>query len=162
MSTPSLITAIRRLTTQSHMSYSSCSCFVYLEGHTNLCIVLEQFKFGSLNTILSYWPLDVQHGTSRQRTLWGSEKRNAALHKDGRGYKKFSNSLEQSHSTVARVIQRFSETGFTRNRPRKGRSKKSSPCAVHQVQKLASKNRRLSAASIALEVAEVHRSACQC
>ncbi len=60
-----------------------------------------------------------------------------ALHKDGLGYKKFGN------------------TGFTRNRPRKGRSKKLSPCAVHQVQKLASKNRRMSAASIALEVAEV-------
>ncbi len=162
MSTPSVITAIRCLTTQSHMSYASCSCFVCLEGHTNLCIVLEQFKFGSLSTILSYWPLDVQHATSRQRSLWGSEKRNAALHKDGWDYKKFSNSLEQSYSTVARVIQRFSETGFTRNRPRKGRSKKSSPCAVHQVQKLASKNRRLSAFSIALEVAEVHRSACQC
>ncbi len=54
----------------------------------------------------------------------------------------------------------FSKTGFTWNRPRKGRSKKLSPCAVHQVQKLASKkqaskNKRMSAASIALEVAEV-------
>ncbi len=78
-----------------------------------------------------------------------------ALHKDGRGYKKFSNSLELSYSTVARVIQRFSKTGFTRNRPHKGRSKKLSPCAVRHVQKLASKNRRMSAASIALEVAEV-------
>ncbi len=78
-----------------------------------------------------------------------------ALHKDGRGYKKFGNSLELSYSTVARVIQMFSKTGFTRNRPRKGRSKKLSPCAVHQVQKLASKNRCMSAASIALEVAEV-------
>ncbi len=45
-----------------------------------------------------------------------------ALHKDGLGYKKFGN------STVARVIQRFSKTGFTRNRPRKSRSKKLSPC----------------------------------
>ncbi len=78
-----------------------------------------------------------------------------ALHKDGLGYKKFGNSLELSYSTVARVIQRFSKTGFTRNRPRKGRSKKLSPCAVRQVQKLASKNRHMSAASIALEVAEV-------
>ncbi len=70
-----------------------------------------------------------------------------ALHKDGQGYKKFSNNLELSYSTVA--------MGFTRNRPRKGRSKKLSPCAVSQVQKLASKNRYMSAAtSIALEVAE--------
>ncbi len=78
-----------------------------------------------------------------------------ALHKDGLGYKKFGNSLELSYSKVARVIQRFSKMGFTRNRPRKGRSKKFSHCAVCQVQKLASKNRRMSAASIALEVAEV-------
>ncbi len=59
-----------------------------------------------------------------------------ALHKDGLGYKKFGNTLKPSYSTVARVIQRFSKTGF---RPRKGRSKKLSPCAVRQVQKLASK-----------------------
>ncbi len=85
-----------------------------------------------------------------------------ALHKDGRGYKKFGNSLELSYSTVATVIQRFSKTGFTRNRSCKGRSKKLSPCAVRQVQKLASKNRRMSAASIASEVAEMEGSACQC
>ncbi len=81
--------------------------------------------------------------------------RNVALHKDGLGYKKFGNSLELSYSTVVRVIQRFSKMGLTRNRPRKGRSKKLSPCAVRQMQKLASKNRRMSASSIALEVAEV-------
>ncbi len=34
-----------------------------------------------------------------------------ALHKDGLDYKKFSNSLERSYSTVARVIQRLSKTG---------------------------------------------------
>ncbi len=78
-----------------------------------------------------------------------------ALHKDGLGYKKFGNSLELSYSTVARVIQRFSKTGFSRNRPCKGRSKKLSPCAVRQVQTLALKNRRMSAVSIALEVVEV-------
>ncbi len=81
--------------------------------------------------------------------------RTVALHKDGLGYKKISINLKLSYSTVARVIQRFSKTGFTRNRPRKGRSKKLSLRAVCQVQKLASKNRRMSAASIALEVAEV-------
>ncbi len=117
-------------------------------------LILEQLKFGALSTILSYWPLDVQHGTSWQRTLWDLRIRIVALHKDGRVYKKFGNSLELSYSTVARVIQRFSKTGFTRNRPGKGQSKKLSPRAVRQVQKLASKNRRMSAASIALEVAE--------
>ncbi len=64
----------------------------------------------------------------------------AALRKDGLGYKKFGNSLEPSYSTVTMVIQRFYKTGFTRNRPCKGRSKKLTPCAVRQVQKLASKN----------------------
>ncbi len=63
--------------------------------------------------------------------------RNVALHKDGLGYKKFGNSLELSYSTVARVIQRFSKMGLTRNRPRKGRSKMLSPCAVRHMQKLA-------------------------
>ncbi len=43
-----------------------------------------------------------------------------ALHKDGLGYKKFGNNLELSYTTVARVIQRFSKTGFTQNSPRKG------------------------------------------
>ncbi len=88
--------------------------------------------------------------------------RTIAPHKYGLGSKKFGNRLELSYSTVARVIQRFSKTGFTRNRPCKGRSKMLSPCAVHQMQKLASKNRRMSAASIALEVAEVEGSAGQC
>ncbi len=74
-----------------------------------------------------------------------------ALHKGGLGYKKFGNSLELNYSTVARVIQRFSKTGFTRKMPRKSRSKKLSPCVVRQMQKLASKNRRMSAASIALD-----------
>ncbi len=43
--------------------------------------------------------------------------RMVALHKDGLGYKKFGNNLELSYITVARVIKRFSKTGFTRNRP---------------------------------------------
>ncbi len=78
-----------------------------------------------------------------------------ALHIDGWGYKRISNNLKLSYSTVASVIQRFSKTGSTRNRPLKGRSKKLSPRAVCRVQKLASKKQCMSAASIALEVAEV-------
>ncbi len=76
-----------------------------------------------------------------------------ALHKNGRGYKKFGNTLKLSYSTVASGTQRFSKVFW--NRPHRGRSKKLGPRAVHQVQKLASKNRRMSAASIAFEVAEV-------
>ncbi len=56
---------------------------------------------------------------------------------------------------MAMVIQRFSKLGFSWNRPRNGRSKKLSPSAGRQVQTRTSKNRRMSAASIALEVAEV-------
>ncbi len=85
-----------------------------------------------------------------------------ALHKDGRGYKKFSNSLELSYSTVARVIQRFSKTGFTRNRPHKGRSKKLSPCAVRQVQKLASKKQMHECCQHYFRGCRSGRSACQC
>ncbi len=56
------------------MSYSSCSCFCLLDRTIKFVyLVLEQFKFGSLSTILSYWPLDVQHGTSWQRTFWGKK-----------------------------------------------------------------------------------------
>ncbi len=33
-------------------------------------------KFGVIALTLSYWSLEVQHGTSWQRTLWGSEKNN--------------------------------------------------------------------------------------
>ncbi len=52
------------------MSYSSFSCFVCLTGpYKFVYLVLEQLKFGSLSTILSYWPLDVQHSTSWQRSL---------------------------------------------------------------------------------------------
>ncbi len=131
------------------MSYSSCSCFVCSTGpYKFVYLVLENKKFGSLSTILSYWPLDVQHGKELSEDL---RIRIVALHRDGRGYKKISYNLKLSYSTVARVIQRFSKTGFTWNRPRKCRSKKLGPCAVRQVQKLASKNRRMSAASIALE-----------
>ncbi len=115
-------------------------------------LVLEQLKFGALSTKrttgCSTWHLMAKNSEDLRIRI-------VALHKDGLGYNKFGNSLELSYSTVARVIQRFSKTGFTRNRPHKGRSKKLSPCAVRQVQKLASKNRHMSAASITLEVAEV-------
>ncbi len=153
--------------TEYMLSDNSCSSFNHSKPHVLFIIVcltgpykcvhlvLEQFKFGSLSTILSYWPLDVQHAPHGKDLSEDLIIRVVALHKDGVGYKKFGDSLELSYSTVAKVIKRFSKTGFTRNRPRKGRSKKLSPCAVSQVQKLASKNRGMSAACIALKVAEV-------
>ncbi len=111
-----------------------------LGPYTFVYLVFEQLKFGSLSTILSYWPLDVQHGISWQRTLRDLRIRIVALHKDVLGYKKFGNSLELSYSTVARVIQRFSKMGFTRNRPHKVDQRIDCvDCAMRQVQKLASK-----------------------
>ncbi len=62
-------------------------------------------KFGVIALTLSYWSLEVQHGTSWQRTLWGSEKNIVALHKDGVGYKKIVKTLKLSSSTVTKIIQ---------------------------------------------------------
>ncbi len=138
------------------MSYSSCSCFCLFDRTIHICVSCLRavkiwfFEYNSLilTTGCSTWHLMAKNSEDLRIRI-------VALHKDGLDYKKFGNTLKPSCSTVARVIQRFSKTGLTRNRPRKGRSKKLSPCAVRQVQKLASKNRRMSAASIALEVAEV-------
>ncbi len=109
-------------------------------------------KFGVIALTLSYWSLEVQHGTSWQRTLWGSEKRIVALHKDGVGYKKIAKTLELSCSTVAKTIQRFNRTGSTQNRPCHGRPKKLSARAQRHIQRLCLGNRCMSAASIAAEV----------
>ncbi len=55
LSTPLVITAIHRLTMQSQMFDSLCSCFVCLTGpYKFVYLVLEQFTSGSLSTILSY------------------------------------------------------------------------------------------------------------
>ncbi len=112
---------------------------------------------------LLYWSLEVQRGTSWQKTLWGSKKIIVALHKDGVGYKKIAKTLKLSCSTVAKTIQRFNRTGSTQNRPRHGPPKKLSARAHRHIQRLCLGNRRMSAASIAAEVEGVGRgSACQC
>ncbi len=85
-----------------------------------------------------------------------------ALHKDGQGYKKFGNSLELSYSTVARIIQRFSKMGFTRNRPHKGRSKKLSPCAVRQDSEAGFKKQTHECCQHCFRGCRSGRSACQC
>ncbi len=119
-------------------------------------------KFGVIAFSLSYWSLKVQHGTSRQRTLWGSEKRIVALHKDGVGYKKIAKTLKLSCSTVAKTIQWFNRTDYTQSRPCHGRQKKLSACAQRHIQRLCLGNKRMSAACIAAEVEGVGGSACQC
>ncbi len=60
-------------------------------------------KFGVIALTLSLWSLEVQHGTSWQITLWWSEKRIVALHKEGIGYKKIARTLKLSYSTVAKT-----------------------------------------------------------
>ncbi len=119
-------------------------------------------KFGVIALTLSYWSLEVQHGTSWQRTLWGSEKMNIPLHKDGVGYKKIAKTLKLSCSTVTKTIQRFDRTGSTQNRPRYGWPKKLSARAPCHFQRLYLGNRCMSAASIAAEVEGVGGSASQC
>ncbi len=109
-------------------------------------------KFGVIALTLSYWSLEVQHGTSWQRTFWGSEKIIVALHKDGVGYKKIAKTLKLSCSTVAKTILRFNRTGSTQNRPHHGRPKKLSAHAQRHIQRLCLGNGRMSAASIAAEV----------
>ncbi len=100
-------------------------------------------KFGVIALTLSYWSLEVQHGTSWQRTL---------VHKDGVGYKKIAKTLKLSCSTVAKTIQQFNRAGSTQNRPRHGRPKKLSARAQRHIQRLCLGNRRMNAASIAAEV----------
>ncbi len=85
-----------------------------------------------------------------------------ALNKDGLGYKKFGNTLKPSYSTVARVIQRFSKAGFTQNRPRKGWSKKLSPCAVRQDSEAGFKKQTHYCCKHCFIGCRSGRSACQC
>ncbi len=70
-------------------------------------------KFGVIALTLSYWSLEVQHGTSWQRREFSEDlkKRIVALHKDGIDYKKIAKTLKLSCSTVAKAIQRFNRTG---------------------------------------------------
>ncbi len=109
-------------------------------------------KFGVIALTLSYWSLEVQHGTSWQRTLWGSEKNNCCRHKDRVGYKKIDKTLKLSSSTVAKTIHRFNRTGSSQNRPRHGQPKKLRACTQRHIQRLCLGNRRMSAVSIAAEV----------
>ncbi|CAI9612262.1 unnamed protein product, partial [Staurois parvus] len=89
------------------------------------------------------------------------KERIVALHKDGRGYKKIAKTLKLSCSTVPKTIQRFNRTGSTQNRPRHGPPKTLSAHAQRHIQRLSLGNRHTSAASIATEVEEEGKSACQ-
>ncbi len=119
------------------------SHFLFLVSCDSLVLQGLRCEWGAgvLNLVLSLslshtWSLEVQHGTSWQRTLWGFEKRIVALHKDDIGYKKFAKTLKLSCSTVAKTTQWFNRTGSTQNRPRHGWPKKLSARAQHHIQRL--------------------------
>ena len=78
-----------------------------------------------------------------------------ALHEDGQGYKKIANTLKQTSSTVAKIIQRLKSAWSTQNRPLVGRPKKLSARAERYIQMLSLKDRRKSAVSISAEIEEV-------
>ncbi len=100
-------------------------------------------KFGVIALTLSYWSLEED-----------LKKRIVGLHKFGVGYEKIAKTLKLSCSTVAKTIQRFNRTGSTQNRPRHGRPKKLSARAPRHIQRMCLGNRRMSAASIAVEEGE--------
>ncbi len=75
-----------------------------------------------------------------------------ALHIDGVGYKNIAKTLKLSCSTVVKTIQWFNRTGSTQNRPHHGGPKKLSAHAQRHIQSLCLGNRRMSAASIVVEV----------
>ena len=83
------------------------------------------------------------------------KRRIVALYEDGQSYKKISNTLKLSCSTVAKIIQRFKRAGSTQNRAWVGRPKKLSAHAEHHIQLLSLKDRHRSTVSIAAEIEEV-------
>ncbi len=114
---------------------------------------IDVLSNGVIALTLSFWSLEVQHGTSWQRIIWGSEKKRiVALHKDGVGYKKIIKTLKMSCSMVAKIIQWFNRTGSPQNRSHHGQPKKLRARAQRQIQRLCFGNRHMSAASIAAEV----------
>ncbi len=81
---------------QSHMSYSSCSCFCLLDRTIQICVSCFRavqiwcFEYNPLILVTgcSTWHLIAKNSLEDLRI------RIVALHKDGLGYKKFGNSLE--------------------------------------------------------------------
>ncbi len=117
-------------------------------------------KLGVIALTLSYWSLDVHHGTSWQELSEDLKKIVVALHKDGVGYKKIAKTLKLSCSTVAKTIQRFNRTGSIQNRPCHGPPKKSSARAQQYIQRLCLGNRWVLLAL--LQRFKGWGSACQC
>ncbi len=80
-------TAIHCLTMQSHLSYSSCSCFACLTGPYKCVylIVAVQIRLFEYNSHTGHWMFNMApHGKELSEDL---RIRIVALHKDGLGYK---------------------------------------------------------------------------
>ncbi len=147
LSTPKVITAIRRLTMQSHMSYSSCSCFCLLDRTIQICVSYIRtvkiwcFEYYSLilTTGCSTWHLMAKNSLR----IWELELLLST---------KMAKAIRSSVTAWNWGFPRWVSlgTGLARVDQRSWVLVLSS-----RIQKLASKNRRMSAASIALEVAEV-------
>ncbi len=119
---------------------------------------MSQWGAGVLSLVLllslchtGHWKFNIaSHG--KELCEDKKQKKIAALHKDGVGYKKIAKTLKMSCSTVDKTIQWFNMTGSTQNRPPHGWPKKLSARAQRHIQKLCLGNRRMSAASTAAEV----------
>ncbi len=124
----------------------SCSCFACFTGPCKFVyLVLEHLKCSALSTILSH----SQYGCSTWHLMANSEDLRIRI-------------VAIRSSVTAWNWLTVQWPGSYRGSPRRvslgtglARVDQISPCAVRQLQKLASKNRIMSAASIALEVAEV-------
>ncbi len=136
------------------MSYSSCSCFCLLDRTIQICVSCFRavkiwfFEYNSLilTTGCSTWHLMAKNSLR----IWELELLLST---------KKAESIRSSVTAWNWVTVQW--PGSYRGFPRRvslgtglARVDQRSPCAVRQVQKLASKNRRMSAASIALEVAQ--------
>ncbi len=122
------------------MSYSSRSCFCLLDRIIHICVSCfraVQFWLFEYNSLILTTGCSTWHLTAKlSLRIWELEMLIST---------KMAEAIRSSITAwnwvtlVVRVIQRFFMTGFTQNRPRKGRSKMLSPCAVRQMQKLATK-----------------------
>ncbi|CAH2306816.1 extracellular calcium-sensing receptor-like, partial [Pelobates cultripes] len=111
-------------------------------------------KFGVVAHTLSHtghWKFNMApHGKELSEDQ--KKKESFALHKDSLGYKKIAKTLKLSCSTMDKTIQRFHRTSSTQNTPRHDRPMKLSAHAQHHTHRLSLGNRRMSAASVAIEV----------